>query len=230
MPKAREALKMFWCQQHVHCFRSKIKKPFHRTVLGRALQEFQTQTGVACKAAEYKLDQRMEESLIYVPFNAKKEEIAMRSAKFRKCAELSKTNSGLHRFSLNWDFAMGIMNCVLPVHYLQSISWLSQQIELSNQYLSSQEFLFLVFVGRHYLLSAFKVWQNSSKMARPLSVQEINNHPSCVSSSWIARYWYWKFPDSFNVVQLLTLLKLQFAVLESRTWRRNNLSLLQPSG
>ena len=48
------------------------------------------------------LVKRTEESLIYVPFNTEQEEITMRSAKFRKCAKRTKTNSDFHsgRFEL----------------------------------------------------------------------------------------------------------------------------------
>ena len=54
-----------------------------------------------CKAALGSLDsnliKRIEESLIYIPFKTEQEEIAMRGAKFRKCAKQTKTNSGLHQ-------------------------------------------------------------------------------------------------------------------------------------
>ena len=70
-------------------------------------------------------------------------------------------------FCLNWDFARGIMG--MPVHILHSISLLSQHIEPSNLYLSSRNiFLFLFFVGWHYLLLAIQALRDSSKMARPL--------------------------------------------------------------
>ena len=51
------------------------------------------------------------------------------------------------QFCLNWGFARGIMNSVMPVHILHSISLLSQHIEPSNPYLISRNILFLIFVG-----------------------------------------------------------------------------------
>ena len=94
----------------------------------------------------------------------------MRSAKFWKCAKRTKQILVSTQFTSNWDFARGIMNRWLPVHILHAISISSQQIEPSNQYLSSLDILVssLLFVGWHYLLLAFKAWRDSSKMARSL--------------------------------------------------------------
>ena len=40
-------------------------------------------------------------------------------------------------FSSNWDFAMGIMNCLLRPHFARNFLTVTTKIDPSNQYLPS---------------------------------------------------------------------------------------------
>ena len=146
-------------------------------LLGWAFQEYQIL--FVCKGLVtliYKLNQknrRKFDFMYYLVFNAKQDEISMRSTNFWKCANLSKilASSGPPAGSV-WigtlQGASWIASC--PSTFLHVSSLLSQQIEPSKQYLSSWDILFSLFVGWHYLLLAFK----AGKIHRKWPVQVLS--------------------------------------------------------
>ena len=103
-------------------------------------------------------------------------------------SEIDQKNSVLHLvwfeilastwFGLNWDFARGIMNCLLPdvpVHILHVISLPSQQIKPSNQYYLLEFFVFVVCWLTLFTLSKIhKKWRTRCHVSMILSTLAIN--------------------------------------------------------
>ena len=136
---------MFWFQQHFHYFQSQTKK----NLIGRALQEIQSL--FVCMAWVQSKSEELKKIWLHWP-----SEITMRSAKFWKCTKQTKIKFWPPPGSVWIGTLQGASkNILLPFHIFHAISLLSQQIEPSNQYLSSWDILSLLFVGWHYLVSAF---------------------------------------------------------------------------
>ena len=154
----------------------------------------------------------MKKVWFYVPFNAEQdlEEITMRSEQFWKWAKREKQILASTRFGSNWDFASRIARAswiaCCPSTFC---TWFPYYHNKLNQVIS----IYLLKIFCFCCSWADIIYLQQSRLGMNVNFlscfyqQKIKQLSiTCLlSDSWVARYWYWKFKDSINVVLLHTL-------------------------